>query len=145
MPSLIGTSLKRSSLPFLYQAFLIDCKTPEPNGKNLCILNKELIINSSSEGIDIALLEDKHLTELHQERSTNQFVVGDIFLGKIKKVMPGLNAAFIEVGHEKDAFLHYTDLSPDIRSVMKFTGQCIGGALSPEQMLNNFEIQKQIV
>jgi ribonuclease G len=108
-------------------------------------LNKELIINATSEGIDIALLEDKHLTELHQERSTNQFVVGDVYLGRIKKVMPGLNAAFIEVGHEKDAFLHYTDLSPDIRSVMKFTGQCIGGSLPPDQMLNNFEIQKQIV
>ncbi len=108
-------------------------------------MNKELILNSTPEGIDIALLEDKHLTELHQERGTNKFTVGDIFLGRIKKVMPGLNAAFIEVGHEKDAFLHYTDLSPNIRSVMKFTGQCVAGNLSPEQMLNNFEIQKQIV
>jgi ribonuclease G len=108
-------------------------------------VNKELIINTTSEGIDIALLENKHLTELHQERSTNQFTVGDIYLGRIKKVMPGLNAAFIEVGHEKDAFLHYTDLSPDIRSVMKFTSNCVAGNISPEQMLNNFEIQKQIV
>lgn len=107
-------------------------------------MNKELIINSGPEGIDIALLEDKYLTELHQERTTNQFTVGDIYLGRIKKVMPGLNAAFIEVGHEKDAFLHYTDLSPEIRSVMKFTGQCIAGNMPPEQMLNNFEIQKQI-
>ncbi|MBP6731863.1 MAG: ribonuclease E/G, partial [Chitinophagales bacterium] len=90
-------------------------------------MNKELIINSGPEGIDIALLEDKYLTELHQERTTNQFTVGDIYLGRIKKVMPGLNAAFIEVGHEKDAFLHYTDLSPEIRSVTKFTGQCIAG------------------
>lgn len=108
-------------------------------------MNKELIIHSSASGIDIAMLEDRHLTELHQERSTNKFTVGDIFLGKIKKVMPGLNAAFIDVGHEKDAFLHYTDLSPDIRSVMKFTGQCVGGSISPEQMLNNFEIQPEIV
>lgn len=108
-------------------------------------MNKELIINSVPEGIDIALLENKHLTELHQDRHTNQFTVGDIYLGKIKKVMPGLNAAFIEVGHEKDAFLHYTDLSPDIRSVMKFTGQCVAGNFTPEQMLSNFEIQKQIV
>lgn len=108
-------------------------------------MNKELIIHSGSAGIDIALLEDRRLTELHQEHGTNRFTVGDIFLGKIKKVMPGLNAAFIDVGHEKDAFLHYTDLSPDIRSVMKFTGQCVGGSISPEQMLNQFEIQPQIV
>jgi len=108
-------------------------------------VTKELIIHSNAEGIDIALLEDKRLTELHQERSSNKFTVGDIYLGKIKKVMPGLNAAFVDVGHEKDAFLHYTDLSPDIRSLMKFTGQCIGGSMSPDQLLNNFEIQKQIV
>jgi len=108
-------------------------------------VNKELIINSSPEGFDIALLEDKHLTELHQDRNSNQFTVGDIYLGKIKKVMPGLNAAFVEVGHEKDAFLHYTDLSPDIRSVMKFAGQCVAGNVTPEQMLSNFEMQKEIV
>ena len=59
--------------------------------------------------------------------------------------MPGLNAAFIDVGHEKDAFLHYTDLSPEIRSVMKFTTSCIAGNISPEQMLNNFELQPEIV
>ncbi len=106
---------------------------------------KELIIHSNTHGVDIALLEDKRLVELHQERLNNQFNVGDVYLGKIKKVMPGLNAAFVDVGHEKDAFLHYTDLSPDIRSLMKFTGQCIAGNVAPEQMLNNFEIQKQIV
>lgn len=108
-------------------------------------MNKELIINSSPTGIDIVLLEDKFLTELHQERFNNQFSVGDIYLGRIKKVMPGLNAAFIDVGHEKDAFLHYTDLSPDIRSLMKFTGQTVAGNLSAEQMLNNFELQPEIV
>ncbi|MDB5281070.1 MAG: ribonuclease, Rne/Rng family, partial [Bacteroidota bacterium] len=108
-------------------------------------MNKELIINSSVAGIDIALLEDKHLSELHQERFNNQFTVGDIYLGKIKKVMPGLNAAFIDVAHEKDAFLHYTDLSPDIRSLMKFTGQCIAGNVTPEQMLSNFDMQPEIV
>lgn len=108
-------------------------------------MTKDLVIHSTANGVDIALLEDKQLTELHQERLNNQFNVGDIFLGKIKKVMPGLNAAFVDVGHEKDAFLHYTDLSPDIRSLMKFTGQTIAGNITPEQMLNNFDLQKQIV
>ncbi|MCW5908165.1 MAG: Rne/Rng family ribonuclease [Chitinophagales bacterium] len=106
---------------------------------------KELIIHSTPNGVDIALLENKQLVELHQERNNNRFNVGDVYLGKIKKVMPGLNAAFVDVGHEKDAFLHYTDLSPDIRSLMKFTGQCVAGNVSPEQMLNNFEMQPEIV
>lgn len=106
---------------------------------------KELIIHSTPNGVDIALLENKQLVELHQERNNNQFNVGDVYLGKIKKVMPGLNAAFVQVGHEKDAFLHYTDLSPDIRSLIKFTGQCIANNLPPEQMLNNFQFQPEIV
>ncbi len=63
-------------------------------------------LRKNSHKKNIVLLEDKHLTELHQERFNNQFSVGDIYLGRIKKVMPGLNAAFIDVGHEKDAFLH---------------------------------------
>lgn len=88
-------------------------------------MNKELIINSSGEGVEIALLEDKKLVELHFERGQGQFAVGDIYLGKIKKLMPGLNAVFVDVGYEKDAFLHYTDLSPYLRSLLKFTKSSI--------------------
>jgi ribonuclease G len=88
-------------------------------------LNKELIIHSTPTGVDVALLEDKKLIELHQERHTNHFLVGDIYLARIKKVMPGLNAAFIDIGYEKDAFLHYTDLSPEFRTLLKFTGQAV--------------------
>jgi ribonuclease G len=90
-------------------------------------MNKELIINASGEGVEIALLEDKRLVELHYERGTDQFAVGDIYLGKVKKLMPGLNAAFVDVGYEKDAFLHYTDLSPYLRSLIKFTKQSAEG------------------
>jgi len=84
-------------------------------------MNKELIINSLSDGVEIALLEDKKLVELHFEKGLNEFAVGDLYLGKVKKLMPGLNAAFVDVGFEKDAFLHYTDLSPYLRSLLKFT------------------------
>lgn len=108
-------------------------------------MNKELIIHANSAGVDIALLEEKKLVELHQERNNNQFHVGDVYLGKVKKVMPGLNAAFVDVGHEKDAFLHYTDLSPDVRSLMKFTSHCVAGNISPDLMLNNFETEEEIV
>ncbi|MDA3614175.1 Rne/Rng family ribonuclease [Polluticaenibacter yanchengensis] len=84
-------------------------------------MNKELIINSSATGVDIALIEDKKLVELHREANDNAFVVGDLYLGKVRKLMLGLNAAFIDVGYEKDAFLHYTDLSPYVKSLLKFT------------------------
>ena len=80
-------------------------------------LNKELIINAAPQGVEIALLEDKKLVELHHEKTDASFAVGDLYLGKVKKLIPGLNAAFVDVGFEKDAFLHYTDLSPYARSL----------------------------
>ncbi|MEJ2595314.1 MAG: Rne/Rng family ribonuclease [bacterium] len=83
-------------------------------------MNRELIIDSNASEVNIALLEDKSLVELHKEQNNNQFGVGDIFLGKVKKIMPGLNAAFVDVGYEKDAFLHYLDLGPQIRSMNKY-------------------------
>src|SRR4249919_3288257 len=88
---------------------------------NVIRLNKELIINAAPQGVEIALLEDKKLVELHNEKTDASFAVGDLYLGKVKKLIPGLNAAFVDVGFEKDAFLHYTDLSPYARSILKFT------------------------
>ncbi len=82
-------------------------------------VNKELIIDSNRSEVNIALLEDKYLVELHNEKTNNNFAVGDVFLGKVKKIMPGLNAAFVDVGYEKDAFLHYLDLGPQIRTFNK--------------------------
>ena len=84
-------------------------------------MNRELIIDSNTSEVNIALLEEKSLVELHKEKTNNNFAVGDIFLGKVKKIMPGLNAAFVDVGYEKDAFLHYLDLGPQIRTLLKFT------------------------
>lgn len=88
-------------------------------------MNKELIINAAPTGVEIALLENKKLVELHHEKADASFAVGDLYLGKVKKLIPGLNAAFVDVGFEKDAFLHYTDLSPYARSLLKFTHACI--------------------
>jgi ribonuclease G len=82
-------------------------------------VNTELIIDLRSSEVAIALLEDKQLVELNKEKSNVQFAVGDIYLGKVKKIMPGLNAAFVDVGYEKDAFLHYLDLGPQFRSFNK--------------------------
>ena len=83
-------------------------------------MNKELIINSTSSEVEIALLEDKLLVELNKEKTNNEFAVGDIYLGRVKKIMPGLNAAFVDVGYEKDAFLHYLDLGAQFRTSHKY-------------------------
>ncbi len=107
-------------------------------------MEKELIINSNANKVEIALLEDNMLVELHSEQNDNQFIVGDIFLGQVKRLMPGLNAAFVEIGHSKDAFLHYTDLSPKLRSVAKFTRDSMSGKLATHR-LENFGIEPEII
>ncbi|MBT8188856.1 MAG: Rne/Rng family ribonuclease [Saprospiraceae bacterium] len=84
-------------------------------------MEKELLVKSTPTNVEIALLEDRKLVELHTQKSNVQFSVGDIFLGYIKMLRPSLNAAFLDVGTRKDAFLHYTDLGPQINSVQKYT------------------------
>ncbi len=83
-------------------------------------MSNELIINSTQSGGRVALLKDKNLVEYHQDSGGERFKVGDIYLGTVKKIVPGLNAAFIEIGHEKDAFLHYLDLGPQFSTLQKF-------------------------
>jgi ribonuclease G len=83
-------------------------------------VNYDLVISSQPSKVDIALLKDKKLVELHEETGNSAFQVGDLYLGRIQKVMPGLNAAFVNVGYEKDGFLHYLDLGPKVKSLMKF-------------------------
>ena len=88
-------------------------------------MNAELFINVTPEEMVIALTEDKRLVELRREKRNVQFEVGDVYIGKVRKVMPGLNAAFVSVGYEKDAFLHYLDLGPQFRTQQKFLQQVI--------------------
>jgi len=80
----------------------------------------DLIIKSSPSAIDFALLKDGKLTELHREELKAKFNVGDIFLAKTAKIMPGLNAAFVDLQSKKYGFLHYHDLGPNIRSLLKY-------------------------
>ena len=108
-------------------------------------MNKELIINATPTGVEIALLEEKKLVELHNEKLDVSFTVGDLYLGKVKKLIPGLNAAFIDVGFEKDAFLHYTDLSPYAHSILKFTDLCIKQQNEDEFDFSKFTVEPQIV
>lgn len=83
-------------------------------------MSNELVIDATSSEISIALLENKKLLELNKEKTDTKFTVGDIYLGKVKKIMPGLNAAFVDVGYEKDAFLHYLDLGPQFSTLNKY-------------------------
>ncbi|MDR2056936.1 MAG: Rne/Rng family ribonuclease [Dysgonamonadaceae bacterium] len=80
----------------------------------------ELVIDVQTDEISIAFLEDKKLVELQKEARNLSFSVGNVYLGKIKKLMPGLNAAFVDVGYKKDAFLHYQDLGANFNSLNKF-------------------------
>lgn len=108
-------------------------------------MTKELIINASAQGTEIALLEDKRLVELHSEKTDAGFAVGDIYLGKVKKLIPGLNAAFVDVGFEKDAFLHYTDLSPYVRSLLKFTHQAMFDTSESGFDFGKFKVEPEII
>lgn len=83
------------------------------------------MIDVRADEVVIALLREKKLVEFIREKTNVQFAVGDIYLGRVKKIMPGLNAAFISVGYEKDAFLHYLDLSPQFNSLDSYIKQCI--------------------
>ena len=108
-------------------------------------MNKELIINAAPQGVEIALLEDKKLVELHNEKTDARFAVGDLYLGKVKKLIPGLNAAFVDVGFEKDAFLHYTDLSPYAKSLLKFTTMSISDKSDTGLDFSKFTIEPEII
>lgn len=85
-------------------------------------MNSDLIINTKKNYYRIALLKNEELIGYHIDKSNNKkFNIGDIYLGKIKKIIPGLNAAFIDIGYEKDAFLHYLDLGIQFNYLKKFT------------------------
>lgn len=106
-------------------------------------LEKELIVNSSGESVEIAILEDRKLIELHQEKLGNSFNVGDIFVGVVEKTMPGLNAAFVNIGHPKEAFLHYTDCGPTLASVSKYTNGVMRNRIGTSR-LDNFMLEPDI-
>ncbi len=107
-------------------------------------MDKDLIINVNPKEISIALLEDKELMEIHKERLDNNYSVGDLYLGKVKKITPGLNAAFVNVGYEKDAFLHYHDLGPKVRSLNKFV-KLVNHSKTNPVSLKDFKFEPDII
>ena len=103
-------------------------------------MNKELIVSATDSDIQLALLEDKQLVELHKDKAGNKIHVGDIYVGKVRKIMPGLNAAFIDVGEDKDGFVHYLDLGLNYNSLAKYVKLAMNGDPSVRN-LNNFKIE----
>ena len=106
--------------------------------KNIAQVN-ELVVNKNEDGLRIGILQNKLIVELHHEKLTEEFSVGDLFLGRVKKIVPGLNAAFVEVGHPRDAFLHYFDLGPQIRSMLKYMRLAKESKLSVKKQLTNIK------
>ena len=88
-------------------------------------MTSELYINVQPQKISIALTEDKRLVEYQEEGQSASFSVGNIYLAKVHKLMPGLNACFVSVGHERDAFLHYLDLGTQFNSYAKYLKQVL--------------------
>ena len=88
-------------------------------------MTSEVIIDVQPKDISIALLEDKQLVEYQKEQRTESFSVGNIYVAKVKKLMPGLNACFVDVGAERVAFLHYLDLGSQFYSYEKYLKQVV--------------------
>ena len=86
-------------------------------------MTSALVIDAKEKEISIALLEDKNLVEYQTEQRSASFSVGNIYMAKVKKLMPGLNACFVDVGYERDAFLHYLDLGSQFSSYEKYLKQ----------------------
>jgi len=103
----------------------------------------ELVVSTYEEGLRIALLEQKKIAELHYEKKNTQFAVGDIYLGRVKKILPNLNAVFVDIGFGKDAFLHYPDLGPQFKSLMKYT-KSVQASANNVSDLKNFTLQPEI-
>ncbi|MDE6010105.1 MAG: Rne/Rng family ribonuclease [Muribaculaceae bacterium] len=87
-------------------------------------MKSELVVDVQEKEISIALLEDSRLVSLQKESRNQAYAVGDLYLAKVKKIMPGLNAAFVDVGYEKDAFLHYLDLGPQFNTYSAYLEEC---------------------
>ena len=83
-------------------------------------MKSDLIVDVSPDNISTALTEDGRLVSLQKEPRDASYAVGNLYIAKVKKLMPGLNAAFVNVGFEKDAFLHYLDLGSQFKTYVQF-------------------------
>jgi ribonuclease G len=87
----------------------------------------DIIVDVTPKEVSIAVMEDNVLVEFQKETRNESYAVGDIYFGKVKKLLPGLNAAFIDVGYKKEGFLHYQDLGPNFNTQQKFLKKLLSG------------------
>ncbi|MDR1758034.1 MAG: Rne/Rng family ribonuclease [Bacteroidales bacterium] len=109
--------------------------------ENEVTVTKELVIATHPNEVHIALLEDKKLVEIHREKQSDQCSLGDIYLGRIRKIMPGLNAAFVDIGCEKEAFLHYLDLGVNGLTINNFVKNSIENR---RQSVSSFPMEPEL-
>ena len=112
-------------------------------------MKSELVIDVQPSEVSIALLEDSRLVSLQKEARNIAYAVGDIYLAKVRKLLPGLNASFVNVGYEKDAFLHYLDLGPHFASYSEFMTKLLDDKkhipqLSRQEILPDIDKQGKI-
>lgn len=105
-------------------------------------MNKELIIDSTKDEVNIALLENKLLVELHKEKKITACSVGDVFLGRVNKFMPGLNACFVDIGFEKEGFLHHLDMGTSFPMYNRFTQSALRGDRS-QTNIRNYKLKEE--
>ena len=103
-------------------------------------MDKDLIIDVSSTEVSIALLENHRLIELNKEQNDGGFSVGDVYLGRVKRLIPALNAAFVDVGDEKDAFIHYLDLGLSFKAQDYFVRHIGEGKTSLKEFFNGVKL-----
>ncbi|MGI6717892.1 MAG: Rne/Rng family ribonuclease [Bacteroidales bacterium] len=107
-------------------------------------MERELVIRKQDKNIDIALLEDKLLVELHKDRTDSDFSVGDVMFAKVQKILPGLNAAFVNIGHEKKAFLLYLNLGSKINTYLNYIEAVRKSDPKKIPQVENFKIEPEI-
>lgn len=104
----------------------------------------ELVVDVNKKEVSIAVLEDKNLVELQKEAQSESFAVGNIYLGKVKKLLPGLNAAFVDVGCKKEAFLHYQDLGANFNTQQAYLKQLLNDPKKRVPAINKVQILPDI-
>lgn len=97
-------------------------------------MESKLIVDVQPDSVNIALLEDGRLMELNRESRSENFTVGNIYLAKVKKLLPGLNASFVDVGYKREGFLHFIDLGSNFNAVAAATQIAVTNRRRPLMM-----------
>src|SRR5690606_20915059 len=114
-------------------------------------MKKEIVINASKDRSRIAIVEDGELVELYVEHPDNVRTLGNIYLARIRKIMPAIKAAFVDVGQKQDAFLHFSDLTDNLPELLAIAGEPVPGyeaghalSLAPQKRVADDESEPDV-